>query len=46
MVFGDLNDRNAFGGMRYRLVNNDNYDFYKNDNRTVNLNWAISTSLG
>jgi cell surface protein SprA len=43
---GNMDDRTAFGGMRYRSVNNDVYDYYKNDNRTVSRNYSVSTGLG
>ncbi|MDO5576359.1 MAG: hypothetical protein Q4F84_04715, partial [Fibrobacter sp.] len=37
-------DEYQLGGMRYRLTS-DRYDFFKDDRRTVNRNWDISTSL-
>jgi hypothetical protein len=45
IIFGDMNDSTAFGGMRSRWEN-DRYDYYKDDNRSVNQSYQVSTSLG
>jgi hypothetical protein len=49
IIFGDMDDRNALGGMRSRWDSDrygkDKYDFYKDDNRSVNQSYQVSTSL-
>jgi hypothetical protein len=44
-IFGDMDDRTAFGGMRSRWES-DKYDYYKDDNRSVNQSYTVSTSIG
>jgi hypothetical protein len=46
IVYGDMDDRNDFGGMRYRWQYPDRYDLYKDDSRAVNRSIQLSTSLG
>jgi hypothetical protein len=44
-ITGNMNDATALGGMRYRSGNNDNYNFYQNDSRSVVQSYQVSTSL-
>jgi hypothetical protein len=44
IISGDMNDNTAFGGMRYRM-RNDSYNYYKDDNRSTNRTYQVSTSL-
>jgi hypothetical protein len=46
IITGDMNDRTAFGGMRYRRQYNDEYDLYRSDSRMVSRRFQVSTSLG
>ncbi|MBN2188249.1 MAG: cell surface protein SprA, partial [Chitinispirillaceae bacterium] len=44
IITGDMDDRGAFGGMSCRS-RNDNYDYYKDDNRAANRNFQVQTGL-
>jgi hypothetical protein len=44
IITGDMDDQGAFGGMSHRF-RNDNPNYYKDDNRAVNRNYKVSTSL-
>jgi len=44
IITGDMDDQGAFGGMR-RRSRNDNYNYYKDDSRSTNRNYQVSTSL-
>ncbi|MBN2036211.1 MAG: cell surface protein SprA [Chitinispirillaceae bacterium] len=45
IVYGDMDDETAVGGMQYRS-SYDDYNFYKDDNRSVTQSYQLSTSLG
>ncbi len=45
VIAGNLDDRSALGGMRYRSTRGDRNDFYKDDNRAASRTYQISTSL-
>jgi hypothetical protein len=45
IFLGDIDDYSSFGGMRYRSGRGDVYDYYKNDDRTTDRSFRISTSL-
>jgi hypothetical protein len=44
IITGDLDDNEALGGMRNRS-RNDDYNYYKDDNRAANRNFQIQTGL-
>ncbi|MBD3391119.1 MAG: cell surface protein SprA, partial [Chitinivibrionales bacterium] len=47
IVTGDMDDKDAFGGVRYRLgyPRQDSLGLYQNDLRTTNQDWKTSTSM-
>jgi hypothetical protein len=44
LLLGDINDRSALGGMQSRW-GDDKYDYFKDDNRSVNQSYQVSTNL-
>jgi hypothetical protein len=45
IVTGNIDDKNDFGGPRYRISRGYDYDLYKNDRRTTRQDYRINTSL-